>query len=97
MKILSLLCCVASGVSPGHMYGQISRYWWMCFIKRHLVRGRGWSCVDGLVAEGVLVSGVICLFESIYNVFSQVTSLYIIIGCVIGMEVDEANLVIGCL
>ena len=44
MNFLSLLHCFSSVVSPGQIYGNISRYWWIYFSIRSLVRGIRFSC-----------------------------------------------------
>ena len=68
---------------------------WIYFSKKRLVRGHGWSCVDSTGTEGVLVSKVICVYDSASDVPSKGSSWDIGAGCMIGVVIDEAELGLG--
>ena len=54
LKFLSPMHCLASGVLPGCMSGQMYKSCFMYLSKIHLERGCGFSCAWGAGSDGVL-------------------------------------------
>ena len=72
MNFLSLLHFFSSVVSPGQMYGNISRYWWIYFSSRSLVWGIRFYCAGDIGGYGFLWIECYCVRDSIS---------YVSVGC----------------
>ena len=79
------------------MSNQLSKYWWIYLSKIHLVRGRCLSCASVACSGDVLRIGNYCV--RIFNEDFSAVYLYceIIMGCVIGVDVLDADLCLGFL
>ena len=91
-NFLSILYCVAYGVSTGRISGKLAWYWWMYFRWKCLLRGGGLSCVGGIGADGVLVKEASCGSGSTPDVYTKGSSLESSMGWLIGMVDKEAEL-----
>ena len=94
MKVLSSLHCVASGVSPGRIYGNLYISGWVYFISSCLVRVSGLTCAGDLGGDGVLFWNSCCdyyfgLSYTVSNVSTEALSWDISIGWVVRMDVED--------
>ena len=84
------------------MYGQLSRLVWIYFSRIHLARWNGLSCVVDVGEYGSLLCDACwdeayCVLDSASNVSTEDSFWEIIVSWVIGMDVDDADLCLGCL
>ena len=94
MNLLLLMNYVSPWVPLGTMYGQISRSWWVYSSKRRLVRVICVSCVVGVGGECVFWMEYSCVVYSASDMSIEVSYWDISMGWVIGIVVEEVDLVI---
>ena len=82
MKFLSILHCFSSVVSPGRMYGNISRYWWIYFSSISLVLGIIFTCAVYVGVCGFLWIEEYCVRDCMSDVsvgFFLVISVWVLV------------------
>ena len=94
MKVLSSLHCVASGLSPGRIYGKLYISGWVYLISSCLLRDSGLTCDGDLGGDGVLVWNYCfdyyCgLSYTVSDVSTEALSWDISISWVVSMDLED--------